>query len=330
MAIIGYAAALEQFHPTELLEYSQLAERHGFKGVMAADHFQPWVPQQGHNAFVWSWIAALGATTKTLTFGPGVTCASFRYHPAVVAQAAATQGAMTPGRFWLGLGTGEALNEHVVGGVWPEARVRLKMMQEAISIIKKLLTGELAKHDDGKYFKMERVRMWTLPEQPVPILVATAGPIAAKWAGANCDGFITPGAGLEKLKMLLGRFAEGARSAGKDAKQMPKLLQLHMSWAKTKEEALDNALDQWPNGGMPFPKGDVRSPEDFAEIAKLVKPDNYKNRMIISPDMDEHREQIQQFIDLGFDEIHVHNVGRNQKEFIEVFGKQVIAKLKLG
>ena len=199
MAIIGYAAALEQFHPTELLEYSQLAERHGFKGVMAADHFQPWVPQQGHNAFVWSWIAALGATTKTLTFGPGVTCASFRYHPAVVAQAAATQGAMTPGRFSLGLGTGEALNEHVVGGVWPEARVRLTMMQEAISIIKKLLTGKLAKHDDGKYFKMERVRMWTLPEQPVPILVATAGPIAAKWAGANCDGFITPGAGLEKL-----------------------------------------------------------------------------------------------------------------------------------
>ena len=330
MAIIGYAAALEQFHPTELLEYSQLAERHGFIGVMAADHFQPWVPQQGHNAFVWSWIAALGATTKTLTFGPGVTCASFRYHPAVVAQAAATQGAMTPGRFWLGLGTGEALNEHVVGGVWPEARVRLKMMQEAISIIKKLLTGELAKHDDGKYFQMERVRMWTLPEQPVPILVATAGPIAAKWAGANCDGFITPGAGLEKLKMLLGRFAEGARSAGKDAKQMPKLLQLHLSWAKTKEEALDNALDQWPNGGMPFPKGDIRSPEDFAEIAKLVKPENYKNRMIISPDMDEHREQIQQFIDLGFDEIHVHNVGRNQKEFIEVFGKQVIAKLKLG
>ena len=330
MAIIGYAAALEQFHPTELLEYSQLAEQHGFKGVMAADHFQPWVPQQGHNAFVWSWIAALGATTKTLTFGPGVTCASFRYHPAVVAQAAATQGAMTPGRVWLGLGTGEALNEHVVGGVWPEARVRLEMMQEAISIIKKLLTGELAKHDDGKYFKMERERMWTLPEQPVPILVATAGPIAAKWAGANCDGFITPGASLEKLQMLLGRFAEGARSAGKDAKQMPKLLQLHMSWAKTKEEALDNALDQWPNGGMPFPKGDVRSPEDFAEIAKLVKPDNYKNRMIISPDMDEHREQIQQFIDLGFDEIHVHNVGRNQKEFIERFGKQVIAKLKLG
>ena len=231
MAIIGYAAALEQFHPTELLEYSQLAEHHGFEGVMAADHFQPWVPSQGHNALVWTWMAALGATTKSLTFGPGVTCPSFRYHPAIVAQAAATQGAMTPGRFWLGLGTGEALNEHFVGGHWPEAHVRLKMLQEAIGIIRQLLTGNIATHDGGKYFKMERVKMWTVPDphNPVPIYVATAGPIAAKWAGANCDGFITPGAGLHKLKMLLGKFAEGAMSVGKDAKSMPKLLQLHMS-----------------------------------------------------------------------------------------------------
>ena len=153
---------------------------------------------------------------------------------------------------------------------------------------------------------------------------------SAKWTGANCDGFITPGAGLEKLKMLLGKFEEGAVSVGKDPKKMPKLLQLHMSWAKTQDEAERNALEQWPNGGMPFPKGDVRSPEDFAEIAKLVRLENYKNRMIISPDMEQHREQIQQFVDLGFDEIHVHNVGRNQKEFIKAFSKQVIAKLKLG
>ncbi len=327
MAIIGYAAALEQFHPTELLHYSQLAERRGFKGVMAADHFQPWVPAQGHNAFVWSWMAALGATTTSMTFGPGVTCASFRYHPALVAQAAATQGAMTPGRFWLGLGAGEALNEHVMGGPWPEAHVRLQMMQEAIGIIQRLLTGEIAKHDDGKFFRMERVRLWTVPKEPVPIYVATAGPVAAKWTGANCDGFITPGAGTKKLEMLLGKFAEGAKSVGKDPKKMPKLLQLHMSWARTKEEATKNALVEWPNGGMPFPKGDVRTPFDFAEIAKLVRPESYKDRMIISTDMDEHRAQIQHFIDLGFDEIHVHNVGRNQEEFIEVFAEQVIAKL---
>ena len=328
MTTIGYAAALEQFAPTELLNYAILAEQHGFKGVMAADHFQPWVPQQGNNAFVWSWMAALGQASQALTFGPGVTCPSFRFHPAIVAQAAATQAAMTPGRFWLGLGSGEALNEHVVGGVWPEPHVRLKMMQEAIEIIKKLFSGKVTRHDDGKYFTMERVRLWTLPEKPAPIYVATAGPITAKWTGENCDGFITPGASIEKLKGLLDAFEKGARGVGKDPSTMPKLLQIHMSWADTYEQALQNALTEWPNGGMPFPKADIRSPEDFAEIAKLVRPENYKNRMLISPDLDEHRDYIQQFIDLGFDEIHVHNVGRNQEQFIKAFGEQIIPKLK--
>jgi G6PDH family F420-dependent oxidoreductase len=328
MAMIGYAAALEQFEPSELLHYCVMAEQHGFGGVMAADHFQPWVPQQGHNAFVWSWMGSLGSSTKQMTFGPGVTCPSFRYHPAVVAQASATLGAMYPGRFWLGVGSGEALNERVVGGVWPEPHVRLKMMQEAIDIIKKLFSGDVAKHDDGTYFTMERVRMWTLPKEPVPIYVATAGPVTARWTGQYCDGLITPGAGLDKLRMLLGKFEEGARAAGKDPAKMPKLLQLHLSWADTYEDALQNAMTEWPNGGMPFPKQDIRSPEDFAEIAKLVKPENFKNRMLISPDLDEHREYIQRFVDLGFDEIHVHNVGRNQEQFIKAFSEQVIAKLK--
>lgn len=327
MTIIGYAAALEQFGPNDLLDYGTLAEQHGFRGVMAADHFQPWVPQQGHSAFVYAWMASLGSVTKQMTFGPGVTCPSFRYHPAVVAQAAATLGAMFPGRFWLGLGSGEALNEHVVGGVWPEAHVRLKMMQEAIEIIKKLFTGKVARHDDGTYFTMERVRLWTLPEQPVPIYVATAGPITAKWTGQHCDGIITPGAAPDKLRMLLGKFEEGAKAAGKDAASMPKLLQLHMSWADTHEEALQNALTEWPNGGMPFPKQDIRSPEDFEQMAKLVRPENFKNRMLISPDLDEHRAYIKQFVDLGFDEIHVHNVGRNQEQFITAFGEKVIPAL---
>jgi G6PDH family F420-dependent oxidoreductase len=273
-------------------------------------------------------MAALGATTEKVSFGPGVTCPSFRYHPAVVAQAAATQAAMTPGRFWLGLGSGEALNEHVVGGVWPEPHIRLQMMQEAIGIIKKLFSGKLAKHDDGKYFSMERVRLWTLPEVAPPILVATAGPITAEWTGRECDGIITPSASLEKLKMLLGKFEDGASKAGKDPSAMPKMLQVHLSWAETYEEALQSALTEWPNGGMPFPKQDIRSPEDFAEIAKLVRPENFKNRMIISQHIDEHRENLQRFIDLGFNEIHIHNVGRNQEQFIKAFGEQVIPNLK--
>ena len=327
MTLIGYAAALEQFHPTDLLNYSALAEEHGFGGVMAADHFQPWVPAQGHNGFVWSWMSSLGERTKNVTFGPGVTCPSFRYHPAVIAQAAATLGAMYPGRFWLGLGSGEALNEHVVGGVWPEAHIRLKMMQEAIDIIKKLLSGDVAKHDNGEFFTMDRVKMWTLPEQPVPILVATAGPITAKWTGQYCDGIITPGASIDKLKMLLTKFDEGARAAGKDPASMPKLLQLHMSWAETQEAATQSALTEWPNGGMPFPKQDIRNPEDFAEMAKLVRPEHFKNRMLITPDWDQHREYIQQFVDLGFSEIHVHNVGRNQEAFIREFSRNVIERL---
>lgn len=175
---------------------------------------------------------------------------------------------------------------------------------------------------------MERVKLWTLPDVPPPLYVATAGPITAAWTGRECDGIITPGASPDKLKMLLGKFADGARSAGKDPHRMPKLLQLHMSWAETYEEALHYAMTEWPNGGMPFPKQDIRSPEDFAEIAKLVRPDNFVNRMLISADIEAHFTYIQRFVDLGFTEIHVHNVGRNQAAFIKMFGEQIIPALK--
>lgn len=174
MATIGYSAALEQFHPSDLLRYCQLAEQHGFQGVMAADHFQPWVPQQGHNAFVYAWMGALGVTTDH-TFGPGVTCPGFRYHPAVIAQAAATLAAMFPGRFWLGLGSGEALNEHVVGGVWPEPLERMEMLIESVELIQKLLSGKPARYR-GRYFTMEKVQLYTLPSEPPPIYIAATGP----------------------------------------------------------------------------------------------------------------------------------------------------------
>lgn len=325
MATIGYAAALEQFHPTELLHYCKLAEEHGFRGVMAADHFQPWVPQQGHNAFVYAWMGALGTTTNH-SFGPGVTCPGFRYHPSVIAQAAATLAAMFPGRFWLGLGSGEALNEHVVGGEWPEALERMEMLIESTEIIQKLLSGKAVRFR-GKYFKMEKVRLYTLPDTPPPIYIAATGPQTVKFAGRSCDGLITPGAAPDKLRAILETFAQGAREAGKDPATMPKLLQLHVSWARTYDEALQNAIIEWPNGGMSFPKQDIRSPEDFAAMAKLVRPENFAGRVLISTDLDEHRAHVQGFLDLGFDEIHVHNVGRNQAEFIQVYGEEVIAKL---
>jgi len=325
----GYAAMLEQFHPSEVVDLTALAEEHGFSGCMAADHFQPWVPQQGQAAFVWNVLTAVGERTRG-DMGPGVTCPSFRFHPAMVAQAAATLEAMYPGRSWLGVGSGEALNEHVIGGYWPEAGERSRRMFEAIELIKKLFDASVAGKDikhKGEFFTMETSRLWTMPEVAPPVLVATAGPINAKKTGKFADGIITVGAPLEKIEGLFAKFAEGAREAGKDPDTMPKVLQLHMSWAATDEEALSNALTEWPNGGMKFPKADIRSPHDFAQMAKLVRAEDFEGRMVISSDPDEHRAYIQRFVDLGFDRIYLHNVGRNQAEWIEVFGRDVLPKL---
>ena len=329
MTTIGYAAMLEQFHPTELLDLCASAESAGFSaGFMVSEHFHPWTPQQGQSAFAWSFMGALGQRTS-LPFGTAVTCPGFRYHPAVIAHAAATLGAMYPGRFWLGLGAGEALNEHIVGGEWPEIGVRSSMMFEAIEIIEKLF---------------ERRRgppSWAaLQARECPALHPARG------AGADlrrdrrdrstpngpdgpADGMITVGAADEKIGMLWDKFAEGAREAGKDPTGMPKLLQIHISWARTDDEAMDNAIREWPNGGMPFPKQDIKNPEDFAAMARLVRPEDFMNRCLISSDLGWQASQLQHYVDMGFDEIHIHNVGRNQAEFIDVFGREVLPELKL-
>ena len=317
MTTIGYAAMLEQFHPTDLLEWCAQAEGAGFEaGFMVSEHFHPWTPQQGQSAFAWAFLGALGQRTS-LKFGTAVTCPGFRYHPAVIAHAAATIGAMYPGRFYLGLGAGEALNEHVVGGVWPEIGIRSAMMFESIEIINKLFTGKVVKHK-GEFFTLESAKLYTRPEQPVPVYVATAGPINAKKTGKFADGIITVGAADEKISMLWEKYEEGAREAGKDVTTSPKILQIHISWARTDEEAVTNAMVEWPNGGMPFPKQDIKNPEDF------------KNRVLMTSDLGAHIEHIQHYVDMGFDEVHLHNVGRNQAEFIEVFGNEVLPKLRLG
>jgi G6PDH family F420-dependent oxidoreductase len=247
----------------------------------------------------------------------------------VIAHAAATLGAMFPGRFYLGLGAGEALNEHVVGPFWPEIGVRSAMMFESIEIINKLFTGEVVKHK-GEYFTLESAKLYTRPEKPVPIYVATAGPVNAKKTGKFADGIITVGAADEKIKMLWGKYEEGAKEAGKDVTTSPKLLQIHVSWARTDAEAVENAMKEWPNGGMPFPKQDIKNPEDFAAMAKLVRPEDFKNRVLMTSDLGKHIAHIQHYLDMGFDEVHLHNVGRNQAEFIEVFGREVIPALTLG
>jgi G6PDH family F420-dependent oxidoreductase len=316
---------LEQFGPREAIDYCTAAERAGFSGVMAADHVQPWVPQQGQAPHVWAFMAAAAEHTSG-DIGPGVTCPSFRQHPAMIAQAAATMAVLAPGRFWLGLGSGEALNEHIVAGHWPEIRERGDRLFESIELIRALFSGKDVRHE-GRYYRMETLRLWTLPEAPPPIYVATVGPVTAERTGRHCDGIITVGAPEERIDLIFERFAKGAREAGRDPATMPKILQLHLSWAATDEEALANAMTEWPNGGMKFPKQDIRSPYDFAQIAKLVRPEDFEGRLLISADPEAHRRQIQRFLDIGFDRVYLHNVGRNQAAWIEVFGREVLPGL---
>ncbi len=327
MGFLGYAAMFEQFHPTDLLAWSRQAEDAGFGGVMASDHFHPWTPQQGQAGFVWAWMGALGAQTSRVHFGPGVSAPGYRYHPAVLAQASATLGAMFPGRFWLGLGAGEALNEHVVGAYWPEAPVRLDRLVESIEVIRRLFSGKVVKHH-GEHFTVESARLYTLPPSPPPIYIATSGPIMSERTGRIADGIITVGAPDEKIHGLLARFEKGAREAGKDPAAMPRIMQLHVSWADSREAAVEQAVREWPNGGMAFPKADIRNPEDFEAMAKIVRAENFEGRVFMSADLGEHTAHIQHYIDLGFEEVYVHNVGRNQQAFIEAYAREVLPRLR--
>jgi G6PDH family F420-dependent oxidoreductase len=326
---IGYAAMLEQFHPTEALALSAYAEQHGFTGVMAADRFQPWVPRQGEASFVWNVLGALGQTTSG-DLGTGMTVPTFRWHPAMVAQASATLAAMYPGRHWLGIGSGEAIDEHVTGVYWPETAERINRMFEAIDVVNKLFAGSIAGRDvkhSGPFFKLESSRLWTMPPVAPPVLVATSGPVTAKRAGRTVDGLIIDGAPFDKIAALLARFDEGAREVGKDPSRSLKVLRLHVSWAPTFEGAMSNAITEWPNGGMRFPRSDIRSPFEFEQLAKLVRAEDFEERMLVSADPDDHRAHLQRYLDLGFDRIYLHNAGRNQREWIDVFATDVLPKL---
>lgn len=354
---LGYCAMFEQFHPNDMLDWCVQAEQCGFGGVMASDHFAPWVPAQGHSAFVWTWLGAYGLRCR-LPVGTAVTPVGYRFHPAVVAHMAATVEAMYPGLFWLGLGAGEALNEHVVAGYWPEGPERVERLLESVEIIRKLFTGKDVKHA-GRHFKMETCRLWTMPEIAPPIIIASSGPVMSKSAGRLADGFMTAGAKDEKLQMLLAKYQEG-RAAALAARQVsggdssgaadgrrfesssveaaavaasptpsPRLLQVHVSWDVSKEKAVENALREWPNGGMNFAKADIRTPDVFEAIAKLVRPEDFAGRVFISADLQEHVEYLRHLFSLGFDGVYVHNVGRNQSEFIREYGRHVLPNLGL-
>ena len=326
-AQVGFAAALDQFAPSEAIDLAAHAEVRGFRGVMASDRFQPWVPKQGQAAFVWPVLGALGQTT-TGDLGTGMTVPTFRWHPAMVAQASATLSALYPGRHWLGIGSGEAIDEHITGGYWPETAERINRMFEAVEVIHKLFTASIAGRDvkhSGQYFTLESTRLWTMPDVAPEMLVATSGPVTAKRAGRTVDGLIIDGAPIDRIPVLFERFAEGARETGRTSGT--KVLRLHLSWASTAEEAMSSAIALWPNGGLRFPRSDIRSPFEFEQLARLVRPEDFEGRLCVSEDPDVHRANIQRYVDLGFDRIYLHNVGSNQREWIDEFSRSVLPGL---
>lgn len=315
MAKFGYHASHEQFKPSQLLQYAQAAYQAGFERISSSDHFHPWSVQQGESGFAWSWLGAAMQATP-LTFG--VVCApGQRYHPAIIAQAAATLAEMFPQRFWLALGSGQALNEKITGDRWPgkvERNVRLK---ECVDVIRALWAGNTVTHHG--FVHVEEAKLYTRPEVPPLIIGAAITPETAEWVGGWADGLITISHPYAKLKEVVDAFHRGG------GKNKPMYLKVQLSYAQNAETALRGAYEQWRTNIFASPVlAELRSPQKFDAAAQFVKPEDMYEYVRISAETQQHIEWLQQFIDLGFAEIYLHNVNQEQQRFIEIFGEQVL------
>lgn len=319
MTVIGFHCSHEQIDPAQLLRDVRAAQDAGFTAAMSSDHISPWSSRQGESGYAWSWLGAALATTS-LPFGV-VTAPGQRYHPAVTAQAIATLGQMFPGRFWAALGSGEASNERVTGDVWPRKEVRDARLVECVDVIRRLLAGEEVSHDG--LVSVNRARLWTLAD-PVPDLVgpAVTAETAARHAGW-ADGLITVNQPPETLRAVLAAY----RDAGGRG---PARLQVHVSWAPTEDEALHVAHDQWRSNVIGPPVAwDTETVEAFDLIGETVSPDQVREAVLVSGDLDRHAQWLQDYVDMGWDELYVHFVGQHQAPFIEAFGTSVLPQLSV-
>lgn len=314
MPLIGYHASHEQLAPGALLAAVRDAEAAGFAAAMCSDHLAPWGEAQGHSGHSWSWLgAALEATS--LEFGV-VTAPGQRYHPAVVAQATATLAEMYPGRFWAALGSGEALNEHVTGEPWPRKEIRDARLLEAVDVIRRLHAGEEVSVDS--HVKVDRARVWSLPEEPPPLIGAAVSEETARTVGGWADGLITVNQPVDTLE----RVVRGFREEGGDK---PAYLQVHLSWADSEERALEIAYEQWKTNVFGSALAwNLETTAQFDEAARSVRPEDVRQSVLVSPDVDQHISWLTEYADIGFDRIYLHHVGQEQAEFIRVFGERVI------
>lgn len=312
MTLIGYHASHEQFAPSELRDLVVLAEEAGFRAAKSSDHFHPWSERQGQSGFAWSWLGAAMQATS-LPFGM-ISAPGYRYHPAVLAQAAATCGEMFPDRLWLALGSGEAINESITGEAWPEKAERNARLAECVEVMRALFAGETVTHR-GRVTVIE-ARLYSRPNTRIPIIGAAVTPATAAFVGMWADGLLTTAGGdLETTRQVIAAFRE---VAGDDK---PIYLQHALSWAATEEEAFHQAIDQWgPVAAGGEVNWDLRRPSDFDRIGRTVGKEEISQCVKVSSDIGRHLAWTQELLELGADHVYLHCVGRNQVQFIETFG----------
>ena len=326
---LGYKASAEQFGPRQLLDFATEAEERGFDSVWISDHFQPWRHTNGHAPFALSWLGAAGERTKRVILGTSVLAPTFRYQPAIVAQAFGTLGVLYPGRMILGVGSGESLNEvAVTGGAWPPAKERLARLREAVELIRRLWSEELVTFE-GQYYHTLKATIYDKPDQPVPIYISAGGPTAAKFAGSEGDGFIcTSGKGDELYRdQLLPALEEGAREAGRDPSTIERTIEVKVSFDTDKERALADTRI-WAALALPAEeKVRIHDPREMERKAEEIA-DQAHRRWLVSSDPEEHVEQVGHYIELGFTHLIFHAPGDDQSRFLQLYAREILPRLR--
>ncbi len=327
MLKLGWKAGPEQYQPTELLDYVVAAENAGFESVDVSDHFHPW-SGRGHACFTWAWLGAAAVKTKNIELGPCVTCPILRYHPSVIAQAAATIDNLAPGRTYLAVGTGEALNEYSACGKWPGYMERQSMMLEAIQLIRALWTGGEVTFD-GNYYVTRKARLYTPPVSRIPLYVSSLVPESAGFAGMHGDGLVTVAGDLETTRQIVKNFDEGARKMGKDPSNMPRLIELNVAYTDDFDAAARCFTEYWAGAMVPaLFNQNIYTPKMSEMNGAVVGKDTLRQRLCISASPDDHVKFAQQYIDMGFTRIYFHSAGPDQRDFLVGYGRDVLPKIK--
>ena len=326
---LGYKASAEQFGPRELADFGVLAEQAGFDSVFVSDHLQPWRHDGGHAPAALPWLGALGARTERVILGTSVLTPTFRYHPAVIAQAFATLGVLYPGRLILGVGSGESLNEVPLGLTWPDGKERFARLKEAVTLIKELWSGDRVSFE-GTYYRTDKATIYDRPERPVPIYIGASGPAATRLAGRVADGFITTSGKADSLyrDTLMPALAEGAEKAGRTLADLDLMIEMKVSFDHDREQAMQDTKYWGALALTPEQKSGVEDPIEMQRLADALPVEQAASRWIVSTNPDEHVEKIRHYLDLGFKHLVFHAPGPDQAKFLELYGTEVLPRLR--